>query len=35
MREMWPTAADEQNDLLNLVQRSRLNMVRLKENFKN
>lgn len=28
MREMWPTGSDEQNDLLNLVQRSRMSMVK-------
>lgn len=29
MREMWPTGNDDQADLLNLVQRSRLSMVTL------
>lgn len=29
MREMWPTGNDEQSDLLNLVQRSRMSMVNL------
>lgn len=27
MREMWPGNGDEQNDLLNLVQRNRMSMV--------
>lgn len=27
MREMWPGNGDEQNDLLNLVQRGRISMV--------
>lgn len=29
MREMWPGNGDEQNDLLNLVQRNRMSMVSL------
>lgn len=27
MREMWPGNTDDQNDLLNLVQRNRMSMV--------